>query len=83
MSETRISTNSSDSENFAMILAKIMKTDNVNIIEAITTFSEVTGVEITDVVPILDKHTIEKIRLEAVSLNYIREAKPRSLFDIA
>lgn len=71
----------SDGENFANVIVKIMIKDKLNIIEAITSFSESTGVDVNDIVPLLDKHTIEKIRLEAVSLNYIREEKPRSLFD--
>lgn len=75
------SSRKSDGENFANIIAKIMTAERVNIIEAITSFSESTGVDIIEIVPVLDKHTIEKIRLEAVNLNYIREEKRRSLFD--
>lgn len=70
-------------ESFATVIHKIMEAEKLNIIEAITSFAETMNVEIPDIVSVLDKHTVEKIRLEAVKLNYIREKTPPSLYDIA
>ena len=67
-------------EKFASQIRAIARYNNLNLIDAITSFCEDEEIMIEDVIPLLDRNLKEEIRVTAVGLNYVRGEKVTTLF---
>ncbi len=68
-------------EQFAATVRKIARRNNLNLIDAITSYCEDNDVQMEDVIPLLDRNLKEEIRVTAVEHRYVTGIKaPAKLF---
>lgn len=68
-------------EKFASEIRRLARDNNLNLIEAITSYCEDNNVMMEDIIPLLDKNIREEIRCDAIDHRYVVGfKKPKKLF---
>ena len=68
-------------EQFAATMRQIARKNDLNLIDAITSYCEDNEIQMEDVLPLLDRNLKEEIRVAAIEGRYIRGVKqPSTLF---
>ena len=68
-------------EQFAASLRKVARKNNLNIIDALTSYCEDRDIQMEDVLPLIDRNLKEEIRVTAIENRYVRGfKKPVTLF---
>ena len=71
----------SNKEYFASNIRTIARNNNLDLVEAITSFCEDNEYQMEDIIPLLDKNLREEIKVDAIAGRYIRGFKiPKTLF---
>jgi len=58
-------------EKFALIIQDIAKENGLNLIEAITAYSEENDLDMREIIPLLDRNLTEQIKLDAIEHRYV------------
>lgn len=68
-------------EKFASEIRRLARDNNLNLIEAITSYCEDNDVMMEDIIPLLDRNIREEIRCDAIDNRYVVGfKKPKKLF---
>jgi len=67
-------------EKFASIIQTLAEENDFNLIEAITSYSEENDIDMSELIPLLDRNLREQIKLEAIKHRYVLGIKlPKEL----
>ena len=58
-------------EKFASIIQTLAEENDFNLIEAITSYSEENDIDMSELIPLLDRNLREQIKLEAIKHRYV------------
>lgn len=58
-------------ERFASIIKDIATTNDLNMIEAVTSYCEENDIDMSEVIPLMDRNLKEQIKLDAIKHRYV------------
>jgi len=67
-------------EKFALIINELAQENDFNLIEAIISYSEENDVDMTEIIPLLDRNLREQVKIDAIKHRYVLGfKKPKEL----